>query len=44
MFNGLWTTLRSIFTRPVTIQYPEQKRPVRARQAGQMAGLPTTPR
>jgi NADH-quinone oxidoreductase subunit I len=34
MFNGLWTTLRSIFTRPVTIQYPEQKRPVRARFRG----------
>lgn len=34
MFNGLWTTLRSIFTRPVTIQYPEQKRPVRVRFRG----------
>jgi NADH-quinone oxidoreductase subunit I len=34
MLNGLWTTLRSIFTKPVTIQYPEQKRPVRARFRG----------
>ena len=34
MLNGLWTTLRSIFTKPITIQYPEQKRPVRARFRG----------
>jgi NADH-quinone oxidoreductase subunit I len=34
MLNGLWTTLRSIFSKPVTIQYPEQKRPVRARFRG----------
>jgi NADH-quinone oxidoreductase subunit I len=34
MLNGLWTTLRSFFTRPITIQYPEQKRPVRVRFRG----------
>jgi NADH-quinone oxidoreductase subunit I len=34
MLNGLWTTFRSFFSRPVTIQYPEQKRPVRARFRG----------
>jgi NADH-quinone oxidoreductase subunit I len=34
MLNGLWTTLRSIFSKPVTIQYPEVKRPVRERFKG----------
>lgn len=34
MLRGLWTTLRSLFTKPITIQYPEQKRPVRARFRG----------
>ncbi len=34
MLNGLWTTLKSIFTKPITIQYPEQKRPVRTRFRG----------
>ncbi len=34
MLNGLWTTFRSIFTKPITIQYPEQKRQVRARFKG----------
>jgi NADH-quinone oxidoreductase subunit I len=34
MLNGLWTTFRSFFTKPITIQYPEQKRPVRARFRG----------
>lgn len=34
MLNGLWTTLRSIFTRPITVQYPEQRRPVRTRFKG----------
>jgi NADH-quinone oxidoreductase subunit I len=34
MLNGLWTTLRSFFSKPITIQYPEQKRPVRARFRG----------
>jgi len=32
--RGLWTTLRSMFEKPVTIQYPEQKRPVRPRFRG----------
>jgi len=34
MLRGMWTTLRSLFTKPITIQYPEQKRPVRARFRG----------
>ncbi len=34
MLRGLLTTLKSLFTKPVTIQYPEQKRPVRARFRG----------
>src|SRR5512133_712896 len=32
--RGLATTLRSMFERPVTVQYPEEKRPVRARFRG----------
>ena len=32
--RGLMTTLRSMFEKPVTIQYPEVKRPVRARFKG----------
>ncbi len=32
--RGLWTTLRSMFETPVTTQYPEQKRPVKARFRG----------
>lgn len=36
-FSGLWTTLRSMAARPVTIQYPEQKRPVRSRFKGRHA-------
>jgi NADH-quinone oxidoreductase subunit I len=31
---GLGTTLRSVFEKPVTIQYPEVKRPVRTRFKG----------
>ena len=34
MLNGLWTTLRSFFTKPITIQYPEEKRQVRVRFRG----------
>ncbi len=34
MFQGLLTTLKSMFEKPVTIQYPEQKRPVRERFRG----------
>jgi NADH-quinone oxidoreductase subunit I len=32
--RGLWTTLRSMFEKPVTYQYPEVKRPVRERFRG----------
>ncbi len=32
--RGMWTTLRSMFEKPVTIEYPEVKRPVRARFKG----------
>lgn len=32
--KGLWTTFKSMFERPVTIQYPEVKRPVRQRFRG----------
>jgi NADH-quinone oxidoreductase subunit I len=32
--KGLWTTLKMMFERPVTIQYPEEKRPVRPRFRG----------
>lgn len=32
--RGLFTTLRSMFERPVTVQYPEVKRPVHARFKG----------
>jgi len=32
--RGLWTTFRSMFEKPVTIQYPEVKRPVRTRFKG----------
>jgi len=34
MLRGLLTTFKSLFTKPVTIQYPEQKRPVRERFRG----------
>ena len=34
MLTGLKTTLRAMFTKPVTIQYPEVKRPVRTRYKG----------
>jgi NADH-quinone oxidoreductase subunit I len=34
MFKGLFTTLKSVFEKPVTIQYPEEKRPVRQRFKG----------
>jgi NADH-quinone oxidoreductase subunit I len=34
MLRGLFTTLKSIFEKPVTIQYPEVKRPVRERFKG----------
>lgn len=34
IFRGLGTTLREMFNKPVTIQYPEVKRPVRERFKG----------
>lgn len=34
MLRGLFTTLKSMLEKPVTIQYPEQKRPVRPRFRG----------
>ncbi len=34
LMGGLSTTLRSMFEKPVTIQYPEVKRPVRTRFKG----------
>lgn len=34
MFSGLWTTFKSMFEKPVTISYPEVKRPVRERFKG----------
>src|SRR4026207_365778 len=34
LVRGLGTTLKMMFERPVTIQYPEEKRPVRPRFRG----------
>ncbi len=34
MFKGLLTTLKEWTSRPITIQYPEEKRPVRTRFKG----------
>ncbi|MDD5466971.1 MAG: NADH-quinone oxidoreductase subunit NuoI [Anaerolineales bacterium] len=34
ILRGLWTTLRTMLRKPVTIQYPEVKRPVRTRFKG----------
>jgi NADH-quinone oxidoreductase subunit I len=34
MLEGLLTTLKAMFTKPVTIEYPEEKRPVRVRFKG----------
>ena len=34
MARGLWTTLRMMFDKPVTVQYPEQKKPVKPRFRG----------
>ena len=34
MLKGLNTTFREMLTKPITIQYPEQKRPVRTRFRG----------
>src|SRR5512139_1384900 len=32
--RGLWTTFKEFLSKPVTVQYPEQKRPVRTRFKG----------
>jgi NADH-quinone oxidoreductase subunit I len=34
LVRGLWITWKSMFEKPVTIQYPEEKRPVRQRFRG----------
>ena len=34
MLRGFWTTFKSMFERPRTIQYPEKKRPVSVRFKG----------
>ena len=34
LVTGMWTTFKSSFTKPVTVQYPEVKRPVRERFKG----------
>ena len=34
LLRGLWITLKSAGERPVTFQYPEEKRPVRPRFRG----------
>lgn len=34
MLKGLWTTFRSMLDKPVTVAYPEVKRPVRKRFRG----------
>jgi NADH-quinone oxidoreductase subunit I len=34
LLRGLWTTLRMMFDKPVTIQYPEEKKPVKPRFRG----------
>jgi NADH-quinone oxidoreductase subunit I len=34
IFRGLAITFRELFSKPVTVQYPEQKRPVRTRFKG----------
>ncbi len=34
MLKGMWTTLKAMIEKPVTVQYPEEKRPVRDRFKG----------
>jgi NADH-quinone oxidoreductase subunit I len=34
LLRGLYTTFKSMFEKPVTVQYPEQKRPVSKRYRG----------
>jgi NADH-quinone oxidoreductase subunit I len=37
ILKGMWTTLKSMAEKPVTIQYPEEKRPVKPRFRGRHA-------
>lgn len=37
ILKGLWTTLKSMAEKPVTFQYPEEKRPVKPRFRGRHA-------
>lgn len=37
IFRGLWTTFKSMFEKPVTIQYPEEKRDPKPRFKGRHA-------
>lgn len=34
IFRGLWQTMRSAFTKPVTVQYPDERRQVSSRFRG----------
>lgn len=34
VWRGLWTTFKTMFEKPVTVQYPEEKRPVSKRYRG----------
>lgn len=34
ILKGMWTVFKTVFEKPVTIQYPEVKRPVRSRFKG----------
>ena len=36
VLKGMWTTFKSIFEKPVTIQYPEQKRVMTERFKGRV--------
>ncbi len=34
LVKGLWVTLKTMFEKPVTVQYPEKKKPVKSRFRG----------
>ena len=45
IIKGLGTTFKYLFKKPVTVQYPEVKRPVRERLSGAtLASLPMSAR